>query len=452
MKKFFVSLLLCLFSSELYAGSVILNWNQNPQVYEAVCDTGVVAISAGQTLVTSGSTTNPPTFALADVGKELVIVGAGVSGANLVTTVASFVSQTSVRTVIAASTTVTNAGYALNASNDIAGYKVYQGTSSRSYGIPTSVGYVTTYTVNNLVNGTYYFTITAYDACGNESGFSNEVTKTVSSTPDTTPPIISAIQSTGVGNTSATITWTTNEASNSQIEYGLTTTYGSLTILNSSLVTAHSQALSGLITNTLYHFRVKSSDASANLATSLDNSFTTTNTTITLLVDFGKTSSLNLFGLSGWNTVIKDVYTDNRDVGPGGTQIVVGDNGDYNYQGVSGTPHTFVIGDKITVTWYNPGSTITFTPMISFDDPNRRDPVYTPVGTWYSMSSVTIPTNSVGTSQYVLTSVGTYSLINVNGNYPTLYTNQVVICDKVELTPFGSAVVQPAAPGHLVVK
>ena len=58
-------------------------------------------------------------------------------------------------------------------------------------------------------------------------------------------------------------------------QWGLTTSYGSSTTLNTSLVLSHSQALSGLASATLYHYRVKSKDAAANLATSADFTFTT---------------------------------------------------------------------------------------------------------------------------------------------------------------------------------
>src|SRR5207247_2427977 len=74
---------------------------------------------------------------------------------------------------------------------------------------------------------------------------------------------------------SATISWTTDEASDSQVEYGTSTAYGSVTLLNASFVTAHSQALSGLLASTVYHYRVKSRDAAGNLATSADVTYTT---------------------------------------------------------------------------------------------------------------------------------------------------------------------------------
>ncbi len=63
---------------------------------------------------------------------------------------------------------------------DLAGFKVYYGTASGSYTQVVNVGYVTTYTVNNLTSGTYYFAVTAYDTSGYESGYSNQVSKTIS--------------------------------------------------------------------------------------------------------------------------------------------------------------------------------------------------------------------------------------------------------------------------------
>jgi uncharacterized repeat protein (TIGR02543 family) len=61
---------------------------------------------------------------------------------------------------------------------DLAGFKVYYGTSSHNYSKSIDVGNVTTYTVNNLAEGvTYYFATSAYDDTGNESNLSTEVMK-----------------------------------------------------------------------------------------------------------------------------------------------------------------------------------------------------------------------------------------------------------------------------------
>jgi len=63
--------------------------------------------------------------------------------------------------------------------------------------------------------------------------------------------------------------------SSSQVEYGRSTAYGNVTLLDTSLVTVHSQTLSGLGKNTWYHYRVLSRDAGGNLAVSGDFAFKT---------------------------------------------------------------------------------------------------------------------------------------------------------------------------------
>jgi hypothetical protein len=68
-----------------------------------------------------------------------------------------------------------------NPEPDLAGYKVYVGTSPGAYNQIIDVGHVTAYTVPNLVSGnTYYFAITAYDIFANESGLSRGVSTTIS--------------------------------------------------------------------------------------------------------------------------------------------------------------------------------------------------------------------------------------------------------------------------------
>ena len=60
---------------------------------------------------------------------------------------------------------------------DLAGYKVYYGTASRTYGASIDVGKVTSYTLTGITpEQTYFIAVTAYDIFNNESAFSNEVT------------------------------------------------------------------------------------------------------------------------------------------------------------------------------------------------------------------------------------------------------------------------------------
>ena len=77
---------------------------------------------------------------------------------------------------------------------------------------------------------------------------------------------------------SATITWVTTVAASSQVDYGTTSAYGSQTALDTTMAVNHSQTLSGLKAGQLYHYRVLSTDANNNLATSGDLTFTTSST------------------------------------------------------------------------------------------------------------------------------------------------------------------------------
>ena len=79
-----------------------------------------------------------------------------------------------------------------NTESDLAGYKIYYGTSPRTgtdpktcglcgYSTSTNVGKVTNYVFSNLTNNqTYYFSVSAYDTLNNESAFSSQVSKYVS--------------------------------------------------------------------------------------------------------------------------------------------------------------------------------------------------------------------------------------------------------------------------------
>jgi hypothetical protein len=122
----------------------------------------------------------------------------------------------------------------------------------------------------------------AKDAAGNIS-VSKSATVSIL-TSDTQAPTISSVSANSITSNSATIVWTTNESSDSQIEYGPTASYGSQTSLDISMVTSHSVLLNSLSPSTVYHYRVKSKDAVGNSATGPDNTFTTTTTSLTLSV------------------------------------------------------------------------------------------------------------------------------------------------------------------------
>ena len=67
---------------------------------------------------------------------------------------------------------------------ELAGYRIYYGTSAGSY--PNSIRIdnpgLTTYVVENLVPNTYYFVATSINSSGVESSYSNVATKVINPT------------------------------------------------------------------------------------------------------------------------------------------------------------------------------------------------------------------------------------------------------------------------------
>ncbi|MDH4220893.1 MAG: fibronectin type III domain-containing protein, partial [Candidatus Aminicenantes bacterium] len=63
-----------------------------------------------------------------------------------------------------------------NTETNLAGYKIYYGTSSKSYAGSVDVGNATAYDLTGLTEGqTYYIAVTAYNTSNSESGYSSEV-------------------------------------------------------------------------------------------------------------------------------------------------------------------------------------------------------------------------------------------------------------------------------------
>jgi streptogramin lyase len=94
---------------------------------------------------------------------------------------------------------------------------------------------------------------------------------------DTTPPLIVAGPTvSNIQPDSALISWTTDEPSDSVVEYGLTTAYGSVA-QESGCTTDHQVMIRGLVGGHEHFFRVRSTDPSGNGPTQATGSLTTTN-------------------------------------------------------------------------------------------------------------------------------------------------------------------------------
>ena len=107
----------------------------------------------------------------------------------------------------------------------------------------------------------------------------NYATSTITVTVDNTGPTITVVASSSPTDSTAIITWTTGEFSDSQVAYGLTNTYGASSTLDSTLTEAHSVSLSNLTANATYHFRIASADNYGNTTYSSDYTLFTGDTT-----------------------------------------------------------------------------------------------------------------------------------------------------------------------------
>lgn len=155
-----------------------------------------------------------------------------------------------------------------------------------------------TFTVTSATTGTCNYTVQAGDTSADltvssisgtiADGAANAMVNFVPTTNlaankaiviDTTGPVISDILVVIKHPPGADISWTTDEGATSYIEYGLTNAYGSNTILDADLDTAHSQTITSLAQVTTYHYRITSEDVLGNSTTTSDYVFTTSGAT-----------------------------------------------------------------------------------------------------------------------------------------------------------------------------
>ncbi len=120
----------------------------------------------------------------------------------------------------------------------------------------------------------------------NASGIRGTADGMFSVVSDATAPVISLVDHADVTHVRATITWSTDEPSDSQVLYrpqGAETYIE--TAVDPALVTEHSLTLEGLSPETTYEYHVRSADGGGNASTSApDRSFTTSASTFTYIV------------------------------------------------------------------------------------------------------------------------------------------------------------------------
>lgn len=229
------------------------------------------------------------------------------------------------------------------------------------------------------------------------------------STNDVVPPLLLDVRAIDISDSSARVTWRTDEMANSIVDYGTTTNYTHSTT-DAALVTTHEIDLASLAPNTTYHFRVRSEDARGNSASSSDHTFTT-----------------NPRG------VVSDLIVDNRDASVAGAWTTgvssVDKYGpDYQYTGpgtgaewLQFTPRILTAGQYKVYEWHPQGSNRTTNApcIIRFSGGTQTFFVNQKVngGRW----------NLLGTLSFA---AGTNGYVRITDGFPD--TTQVVLADAIK--------------------
>lgn len=159
-------------------------------------------------------------------------------------------------------------------------YVVYS-TNSTPTGSPTGIETLTlnhTVPLAGLIKGAkYYYYVKSTDGSARLAEDNNGGEYyTFTTTEDTTKPEVSGIGAEMIKDTSAMITWSTDEGATSKVDFGISSgQYLNSTVINTDLNLSHAVKLENLTTNTKYYYIVISRDGSNNTSTSTEQNFTT---------------------------------------------------------------------------------------------------------------------------------------------------------------------------------
>ena len=155
---------------------------------------------------------------------------------------------------------------------------VFESISVSSAAVSVSGSVVTITLTAPLESATaYYVTVDAgafTDQSGNSfAGFSGNSTWAFA-TVDVVAPVISGV-SASTTQTSATISFSTNEPALATLEWGTSTSYGLGSASEVVLLTVHAMGIGSLNPSTLYYYRLTAQDGSGNVSTPSTGTFTT---------------------------------------------------------------------------------------------------------------------------------------------------------------------------------
>lgn len=193
------------------------------------------------------------------------------------TTVASPDTTAPVISNVSAGSITTNGATIAWTTNEPADTQVAYGTTS-AYGTASVLAATRVTAHSQALTGlhpatTYHYQVRSRDAAGNLRISTTDRTFTTAATPDATAPVISGV-AVAIVPGGARMSWTTDEAATTQVEYGATAAYGTVAGAGGSLATSHAHTLTGLTPGETYHLRAMSMDASGNTVRSTDHPLT----------------------------------------------------------------------------------------------------------------------------------------------------------------------------------
>jgi hypothetical protein len=306
------------------------------------------------TLVTSHSVTL--TGLAAGTTYDFDVVSTNATGTPATSANATFTTTTSMGTPpyvgYVAYWGVNNTGVTISWSTDALA------TTQLAYGITTALGqlsplqttlaYSHGVVLTGLNPGTTYYFVAQSTAANGATGYSTTYSFTTTGMATSPAPAISSVVVTGITSTSATITWTTDQASSSQVNYGTTTSYGSSSTPDTTLVTSHSVTLTGLTAGRTYNFDVVSANASSVSSTSANSTFSTTGAGSAPVI-----SNVATTGISSTSVTI--TWTTDQ-----ATSSLVNYGTTAAYGSTSALNATLVTSHSVTLTGLTPGTSYDF--------------------------------------------------------------------------------------------
>ncbi|MBI4225043.1 MAG: fibronectin type III domain-containing protein [Candidatus Sungbacteria bacterium] len=279
--------------------SVHVTWSTNERSTSKVwySATNPVVVGGNATLaVSSGMLVTNHDLALTGLATGTVyyyvVESTDESGNKVVSAQSSFVTLATIDTTapvissIAVSGITTNTARITWNTDESANSKVWYGVNSPVSSTNSTLMANESFSVSHdltltglAASTTYYYVVESSDASGNKSVSAQGSFVTSASASDTMPPVLSGVTVSAITGTSAHVLWTTDEMADSTVWYSTTApivvTATTSAVTSANLSITHDVTLSGLAHGTTYYYMAGSKDASGNLATSAQYSFTT---------------------------------------------------------------------------------------------------------------------------------------------------------------------------------